>query len=76
MNIEPLRQVQISRTNNVTTVEGKMISGEVGAARAAFAAGAAEMSRRYEEAFLSGDMRQVMDLIAATKTYSFFREVK
>ena len=69
-----LRSVEIHSSNNVTSVEGVTLSGDLieAASRAAFVAGASEVAQMFRERIEANDMPGLIELSHATKTNSFY----
>lgn len=69
-----LRPVRTKHTNNVWDVEGISVNGELQAAKAGFKAGAQAMAEMVHEKVAANDLRGLVELLAATKTNSFYGE--
>tara|TARA_R100001591_G_scaffold111551_1_gene123234 strand:+ start:1401 stop:1628 length:228 start_codon:yes stop_codon:yes gene_type:complete len=69
-----LRNVKIETANNVTSVEGATLSGDLvkAASNAAFIAGASEMAEMFRERIMARDMRGLIELARATEFDSFY----
>lgn len=67
-----LRPVKTKYINNVWDVEGISVNGERQAAKAGFKAGAEAMAEMVREKVEANDLRGLVELLAATKTNSFY----